>query len=342
MAAVPRPSASPPSDPTPRQQRHQRGIERRSRAAKAAERTGGVLTLELLRKLGITYDEFRAEVSAGRWHRVGRRAISVSGPLPASDEAVWWRALWDVGGGACLDGASALLAWGLKRWSEARVHVSVPRGARYHQTDGVELHVLRDRGRVVGSVGLGSGGTPPRTMPEVAALRAAMWARTDREAATVLAVGVQQGIVNPARLLTAWAEVGRCPRAELLSRLVPLVASGAQALSEIDFAELGRARGWPEPDRQVVVTTATGRIFLDVRFTAYDTICEVNGVQHYEGMAIVVDAVRRNSHVIDGHTALEIPAVGLVLDPEPLLDQVEQALRKGGWSCDSGPTHPAS
>lgn len=221
---------------------------------------------------------------------------------------------------------------GLTRWSDAKVQVSVPRSARYHRTSGVQLHVLRDRGRVVGRVDGRSGGGPPRTVPEVAALRAAMWARTDREAATVLAVAVQQNIVGPARLRSAWTEIGRCPRAALLGRLVPLVASGAEALSEIDFAELGRASGWPEPDRQVVVITASGRIFLDVRFTAYDTICEVNGVQHYEGMAIVVDAVRRNSHVIDGQTALEIPAVALLLDPQPLLDQVEQALRKGGWT----------
>lgn len=289
-----------------------------------------MLTLDVLRQLGITYAEYRAEVSAGRWHRVGRRAVSVVGPLPTSDEALWWRALWDVGGDACLDGASALIAWGLTRWSEAKVHVSVPANARYHRTDGVQVHVLRDRGTVVDK-SKAVGGRPPRTLPEVAALRAAIVGRTDREAATVLAVGVQQKIVAPARLLSAWEQVGRCPRAQLLSRIVPLVASGAQALSEIDFAQLGRARGWPEPDRQVVVTTDQGRIFLDVRFTAYDTICEVNGVQHYEGAAIVVDAVRRNSHVLEGKTALDIPAVGLVLDPEPLLDQVEQALRKGGW-----------
>lgn len=203
----------------------------------AADATGGVLTLAHLRELGVSYDETRAEVEAARWHRVGRRTISVVGPLPTSDEALGWRAVWDVGGDACLDGISSLLAWGLKRWTTDRVHVSVPRTARYHRVDGVAVHVLRRRGRVVVASGV------PRTPPEVAALRAAMWARSDREAATVLTIGVQQRIVHPARMLTAWGAIARCRRHALLSRLVPLVADGAQALSEIDFAELGRARG---------------------------------------------------------------------------------------------------
>ena len=110
----------------------------------------------------------------------------------------------------------------------------------------------------------------------------------------------------------------------------------AQALSELDFAELGRARGWPEPDRQVVMRTARGRHYLDVRFNRYHTICEVNGVQHYEGSATIDDALRRNAHAIGGGTALEIPAVALILDPDPLLDQVEQALRRGGWVGPTG------
>lgn len=109
------------------------------------------------------------------------------------------------------------------------------------------------------------------------------------------------------------------------------MADGAQALSEIDFAELGRARGWPEPDRQAVVTTARGRAYLDVRFSRFATIAEVNGVQHYEALASMDDALRRNEHAIGQSTALEIPAVALLLDPEPLLDQVEAALVKGGW-----------
>lgn len=305
--------------------RRERGQERRRRVrAELADDQDGVVSTGQLRELGLTYDEVRAELDAGRWHRVGRRTISVAGPSVVGRHARHWLAIWDVGGSACLDGPSALLAWGLTAWEEETIHLSVPQGARYHRRPGVRVHVLRRRGSVV-TAGI------PRTTTDVATLRAAIWARSDRAAATLLAMAVQQRLVEPRRLLQTWSTWGPCPRRALLDRLVPLVADGAQALSEIDFAELGRVRGWPEPDRQAIVRTAGGRIYLDVRFTAYRVIVEINGVQHYAALATIADAVRRNDHAIGGDTALEVPAITLVLDPEPILDQVEAALRKGGW-----------
>lgn len=310
------------------------GIARRERIRRElGDEQGGVASLAQLREHGVTYDQTRAEVAAGRWHRVGRRTISLTGPLPSCDEALWRRAIWDTGGGACLDGVSALMAWGLQGWTDGVVHVSVEARARYHKVDGVRAHVLRDRGRVV-TAGV------PRTPPEVAALRAAMWARSDRAAATLLAMAVQQRLVDARRLLQAWRRTGRCPRRRLLSRLVPLVAGGAHALSEIDLAELCRARGLPEPDRQAPVQGPQGQLYLDVRFTAYGVVVEVNGVQHYEALATVDDALRRNEHAIGERTALEVPAVALVLDPEPFLDQVETALRRAGWAPEEPETRP--
>lgn len=305
--------------------RRERGLLRRQRVREElADHQDDLVSTEQLAQLGLTYDEVRAELEAGRWHRVGRKTISTGGPSLIGQDASLRRAVWDVGGAACLDGVSSLLAWGLQKWDEETVHLSVERGARYHRTSGVRVHVLRRRGPVV-SAGIS------RTPPEVATLRAAIWARSDRAAATLLAMAVQQRLVEPGRLLRAWTAVGRCHRRAVLDRLVPLVADGAQALSEIDFAELGQARGWPEPDRQVVVRTERGRTYLDVRFTAYGVIVEVNGVQHYEALATMDDALRRNDHAIGDGTALEIPAVALTLSPEVFLDQVEAALRRGGW-----------
>lgn len=314
--------------------------ERRERVERAFAHQDGIVSLRQLRRFGLTYDQIRAEVEAGRWHRVGRRTVSIAGPEPQGPAALARRAVWEVGTTACLDGVTALMACGLTGWSEDRQHVSVPRGARYHRVDGVKVHVLRDRGPTLAT-------SPPRTTSEVATVRAAVWARSDREAATLLAMSVQQRLVRPERLIEAWAAAPRSRRDDVLDRLVPLVADGAQALSEIDFAELGKARGWPEPDRQAVVRTPRGRIYLDVRFTRYATVVELNGVQHYEKLATLEDALRRNEHAISGARALEIPAVGLVLDPEPLLDQVEAALRAGGWpgrdlSCGPGPAEVAS
>lgn len=323
------PSAT-PEPPAPFGQRlrdrRRRGQERRQRVrTELALHQDVVVSMAQLYELGISYEEVRAEIAAGRWHKVGLRTVSVMGDAPTHERALWRRAVWEVGSQACLDGATALKAWGLSRWDDEMVHVSVPSGARHRKIPGVRVHVLRARGEVV-TAGI------PRTRRESAALRAAMWARSDRAAATVLAMAVQQRLVEPRRLLEVWGRTGRCPRRRLLSELVPLVADGAHALSEIDLAVLGRERGWPRPERQVVVRTAQGRLYLDVRFTAYGVVVEVNGVQHYEALATVSDALRRNEHAVGDRTALEIPAVALLLDPEPFLRQVEQALRRGGWT----------
>lgn len=166
------------------QGRSERGRERRRRVqVELGDAQDGVATLRQIVDLGVTYDEVRAEIEAGRWHQVGRKTISVSGPTPINLGAVQRRAIWDVGGGACLDGVSSLQAWGLTKWDDDQVHVSVPQGARYHRVPGVRVHVFRERGPVV-EAGI------PRTPSEVAALRAAGWARTDRAAMALLALGL--------------------------------------------------------------------------------------------------------------------------------------------------------
>lgn len=122
-----------------------RGEERRRRVkAELADDQDGVVSVGQLRGMGLTYDEVRAEVEAGRWRRVGRRTISTLGDAPLSERALWHRAIWEVGGGARLDGVTALKAWGLTKWDEDVVHVSVPRGARHRKVPGVRVHVLRE------------------------------------------------------------------------------------------------------------------------------------------------------------------------------------------------------
>lgn len=196
-------------------ERRLRAIERRRRVRAVAGDQDDVITLAQLSELGVTYDETRAEVAAGRWHKVGLRTVSVAGDVPPSERARWRHAVWEVGGDACLDGVTALKAWGLTKWDEDTVHVSVRKSARHRKVAGVRVHVLRERGKVV-IAGI------PRTTRETASLRAAMWARTDRAAATVLAMAVQQRLVQPGRLMDAWRLVGRCPRRAALTQLVPL------------------------------------------------------------------------------------------------------------------------
>lgn len=149
-----------------------------------------------------------------------------------------------------------------------------------HPLPGVKIHkvIRRVAGEII-DVGL------PRSRPEVAAVRAAHWAVSDRQAALVLLMTVQQRLTTPARLAAAQRRVRGRTRRAFIRAVVRDIAFGVQSLGELDFARLCRARGLPEPSRQVVRQTSGGRIYLDVEWDDFDLAVEVDGAQHRWGLA---------------------------------------------------------
>lgn len=296
--------------------------ERHAVAAAVAWRHGGVATQVLLRTAGLTGRDIRTEVDAGRWQRLGRHTVGVLTPEPTG-EGAWWWAVWESGPGAVLDGVTALQASGLTGWQDERIHVSVPCQSRAHRLPGV---VLRRPRRVPPTMPVGV----PRIRPEHAAVRAAQWAVSDRQAATVLAMTVQQRLVLPQRLLDAWGHVRRARRRRFLHQVLRDVCDGAQSLGELDFAALCRARGLPEPTRQRVRHGPRGRVYLDVYWEELSVHVEIDGAHHGLGLTPVDDALRQNSVALDGGVCLRIPVLGLRLYPDAFLDQVARALAGSG------------
>ena len=137
------------------------------------------------------------EVDNDRWTRLGTHTVALhTGAVGAA--ALRWRAVWEVAEDVALvDGVSALQAVGLTGYTEDVVHVSVPRGAQCPQVDGVRIHRVTRRADEAAGTGL------PRTRVEVAALRGAAWARSDRQAALILCMVVQQRLTTGKRLLAA-------------------------------------------------------------------------------------------------------------------------------------------
>jgi very-short-patch-repair endonuclease len=86
-----------------------------------------------------------------------------------------------------------------------------------------------------------------------------------------------------------------------------------------------RRRGLPTPDRQVVVTSRTGRIYLDVCWTWLGLVVEIDGSGHREGLQITDDNFRQNVVTIKGNTVLRYGLLALRLHPEEVLDQVCEA-----------------
>lgn len=291
-------------------------------AARLAADQGGVVSRGQLRALGLGKDQVRTETRARRWAAHGRQTVAVH-TAPLGEEARRWWALWEVGGNAALDGVTALQVAGLTGYEEDRVHVSVSPGFGRRRPDGVRVHVSRLRS-AADLVGAGI----PRTRPEVASVRAALWAQSDRQAALLLVMAVQQRLVRPAALEQAVTAVRRHQRRAFVVEVIDDLVDGARALGELDFAAMCRARGLPEPGRQVVRRGPRGRVYLDVCWEELGLVVEIDGIHHTRGLAPLDDALRQNAVTLDREMVLRVPLLGLRLAPDAFMDQVERALRE--------------
>ena len=261
-------------------------LARRARAELLARGQAYAVSRRQLYVLGLSRAEVRANLRARRWQRVGRHVVVVhTGPIGTRTEL--WAAQLSGGPRARLDGASALVAAGLTGYDVDVHRVSVPRGARTFRDRLVD--VRQTRRWQADDLAPGSG--PPRTRPEIAAVRAALWARTDRQAALVLTMTVQQGLVPPERIASALLAVRKAPRLSFVVAVVTDLLGGVRSLAELDFATGCRCRGLPEPTRQVLRRGAGGRYYLDVYWEAYALVVEVDGIQHLLAPEVIADGL---------------------------------------------------
>ncbi|MEO7753495.1 MAG: hypothetical protein ABIS35_08790 [Terracoccus sp.] len=296
---------------------------RRPLAAGLARDRDGVVSRAELGAVGIGRHDVRHEVAGGRWRRHGRQTLAVhTGPL--STLARCWAAVFETGRGiAAVDGVTALRHAGLRGYVDDDVHVSTVHNHNTERLPGVRIHkvIRRVEGELV-TTGL------PRTRPEVAAVRAAHWAASDRQAALILLMTVQQRLTTPRRLAAAQRLVRGRTRRAFIRAVVRDIAFGAQSLGELDFARLCRERGLPEPSRQVVRETPAGRTYLDVGWADVDLVVEVDGAQHRWGLAVTDDNLRQNDVTLTGDRVLRIDVIGLRLATDRFLAQVALGLSR--------------
>lgn len=287
-----------------------------------AEQQGGVASRRQLYAHGVTRGEVRGHVRAGRWQLIGDQSVCLhSGPM--GDVGMMWAAVFQGGPRAHLDGASALIAGGLERFTWERIRVSVPRGARVRRTALFEIRQTR-RWSSDDLVEFGL----PRTRPAVAAVRAALWAKTDKQAALVMTMAVQQGLVTPEQLGVELLRVRRDRRRLHLHAIANDLLDGSRSLGEIDVVRECLRRGLPPPRQQVLRRDGANRYYLDLYWPDYGLIVEIDGIHHTWATNVVGDALRQNRLALDGDTVLRLPLLGLRLEPDAFFAQIAEYLRR--------------
>ena len=293
--------------------RHRRGLL-------ASLSHDGVLSRRELRELGWDRNAVAREVAAGRWRLHGRQTVALH-TAALGLQPRCWSAVFEVGEGiASIDGVTALQVAGLRNFADESVHVSVPHLAKIRPVPGVVIHKIRrrvDGERVLAGL--------PRTPPTVAAIRAAHWAVSDRQAAMILLMGGQQRLYRACDLVDMRRHVQGRTRRKLIDQLIRAVADGVQALGELDVARMCRRRGLPPPTHQVVRRGPRGRIYLDLGWEDIGLFLEIDGAAHRWGLNVSDDHLRANAVTIAKGVVLRMDVVGLLLFPNEFMDQVCEA-----------------
>lgn len=300
--------------------------EGRKAARWLAKAQHGVVTRRQLVVAAVPRWLVRAEVVGGRWQQVGRQVVVLhNGPLSA--DAQRWVAVLGTCPRAALDGVTALQEAGVTGLRDEVVHVIAPKGSQPRGTPGVVVHESRRfRESDVINVGI------RRMRPAVAAVHAALWAVSDRQAQLFLLMVVQQRKVTPEQVLEVVETVRRHPRRRLLRRLVADLAGGVHSLGELDVAEDFRRRGFPEPDRQEIRRRPSGVQYLDCELAAYALVLEIDGAGHEDPAQKLGDLLRDIEVATDGHTVVRIPLALYHVGREQVLDRIEGLLIARGWN----------
>ena len=231
-----------------------------------------------------------------------------------------------------LDGESSLLVAGLERYRVRRIRVTVPRGARIrHRGTSVDMRQTRRWSADDIDPDL----PDPAHADRVAAVRAFLWALSDRQATLLLTMVVQQHLVSVDELAQAAIRIRRDRRRDLLHEVILELAGGVRSLGELDVvADVPRPSAAPADEPDPRARRPNGRYYLDLRWAEYRLVVEVDGIQHAWANRVVDDSLRHNAVALGDETVLRLPLLGLRLVPDAFFEQIEAGLRAGGWVPD--------
>lgn len=295
-----------------------------------------VLTRVELDRAGVSAQERRSQCAAERWRQLRNGAVALDhGPLVG--EAAWREALVLVADQARLGGITALQAAGLKGLDDDDIHIWVEKSSRKGlgpRTRGIVVHESRRWGAedavVVRDL--------PRARPEVAAVQAALWASTPRQASLFLVMPVQQRLVTAEQCCVVMERVRRHRFRHTLALVLADIAGGSHSLNELDFLRFCRREGLPEPARQVLRKGPDGRRYLDAEWTAYGVKVEVQGAGHGELLQALEDDLRLIDLACEPGAAVSVSVLSLRTNPAMVARALRRLLVSRGWSGGLRPT----
>ena len=274
---------------------------------------------------GWTEGQVRAQLAARRWQLCGNAVVLHNGEL--SRRQCWDAALINTGPRAILTGFTAAEYLGMTGWQRDWIDVLAQAGAsRPRASELLRIRLHRSREHKVMPT---QGAFRCQALPDALVIAARSFS-SSRPACGLFAAAVQQQLTTPAMLLAA-VETARCTRHRRALRAALLdIASGSQALSEIDFVLLCRRFRLPMPIRQAVRTDRGGRRrFLDASWRRADgrlVVVEVDGALHLTVSNWWADQERQNWLALGDALILRFPSWAVRYDEYTVVQQLRAAL----------------
>lgn len=253
------------------------------------------------------------------WMQIGRHVfVDRDGDL--TDAQLRIIGVLETGPGAVLAGRAALVEAGWTGGDRGMVDVLAPRSHRGRSRSALpwlRVRVPHELPPRTGNI--------PRTTAARAAVDAASWAASSREAMMILTSTVQQGLVAPAHLEREIASRQRLRNRRWIREALDAITEGATSSNEARFLRECRRRGLPKPRMQVRRIDAQGsRRRTDAEFRTPDgrlVIVEIDGVGHFEVEQWHADLVRNNALTVQtGAMRLHVTGWQISNDPDPFFD----------------------
>jgi len=290
------------------------------------ERQEGVLTREQALGAGFSRHVIGRRVESGRWQRLHTGVFATfSGPVPRA--ALLWGAVLRAGDDAVLSHYTAAEVWRLSDESLSSIHVSVPRQAGPLDIPGLMLHyssrlpAARHPARL-----------PPQTMLEETVLDLADLSRTAEDAVAWPIRACQRRLTTPGRIADALEARNRARWRRDLNDAIAEVRAGVHSPLELRYLrDVERKHGLPRGDRQVLTIRGGRRQYLDVRYTQYAVVVELDGLSAHPTESRQYDARRDNANTLDGFRSLRYGWVPVAYHSCAVAFEVANLLAQRGW-----------
>ncbi|MBL8935089.1 MAG: DUF559 domain-containing protein [Archangium sp.] len=279
----------------------------------------GVFSLDQARANGMSLDQAKRRVRAGRWRRVLPAVYAVEGSFESVAQRRKAAALW-FGQGCVFSHRTAASLWGLARFQGDEGPVSIASTRHLEPPEGIRLfRVDALLARELGTVNGQRVTSVERTLLDLAATE---------PVATVEAAlddALRRKLTTVDKLTHFIERAGGTRGIRLLRRLTARRGGEGVTESELEarVLEVLRDAGMPMPELQKKVQVKGQRYRLDFRFPGTPVVLEADGYAwHSTAHAFEADRRRINALTARGFRVLQWTWEAMNERPEQLLDEL--------------------